>query len=150
MQQKSKLIAGILGVSLGSIGIHNFYLGKTNRAILQIVVTVLTCGVGALWGTIEGILIFAGNQSLCTDANGVPLYESQKFQIVAGLLGIFMGSLAIHNFYLGKKDTAIIQIVVTLVTGGAGAIWGMVEGILILWGKEGYQTDAFGNPLVRI
>ncbi len=149
MQQKSKLIAGILGVYLGAFGIHNFYLGKQNRAIWQIVVTVLTCGIGGLWGMIEGILIFAGYQNLCVDANGIPLYESQKFRLVAGLLGIFLGGYGIHNFYLGKKDIAVIQIVLTLCTG-VGSIWGMVEGVLILFGHPSYSTDANGQPLINI
>ncbi len=149
MQQKSKLIAGILGIYLGAFGIHNFYLGKNNRAILQIVVTCLTCGVGGLWGMIEGILIFADTPSLCTDANGVPLYESQKFQLVAGLLGIFLGGYGVHNFYLGKKDIAVIQLVLTLCTG-VGSIWGLVEGVLILFGHASYSTDANGQPLIRI
>jgi TM2 domain-containing membrane protein YozV len=150
MQPKSKLIAGILGVTLGAFGIHSFYLGKTNRGILQIVVTVITCGIGALWGIIEGIMIFAGVSSLCTDASGQPLYESQRFQIVAGLLGLFLGGFGIHNFYLGKRDIAIIQIVVTVVTGGVGALWGIIEGVLILMGTASYQTDANGQPLIRI
>ncbi len=72
-QQKSKLIAGLLGVFLGGWGIHNFYLGFTNKAIIQIVVSICTCGVGALWGFIEGILILVG--SINTDANGIPLGE---------------------------------------------------------------------------
>lgn len=144
--QKSKLIAGILGVTLGAFGVHNFYLGKRDVGIIQIIVTVVTCGLGALWGTIEGILIFAGVENCCRDASGTPLYEEEKSQVVAGLLGIFLGGYGIHNFYLGKKDIAIIQLVLTLVTG-IGAIWGLVEGALILFGYPGYQTDAFGNPL---
>lgn len=71
--QKSKMTAGLLGIFLGSIGIHNFYLGFTNRAILQIVLTIVTCGAAGLWGFIEGILILTG--SINKDANGVPLGE---------------------------------------------------------------------------
>ena len=78
MMQKSKLIAGVLGVTLGAFGVHNFYLGKKDIGIIQIVVTVLTCGMGALWGTIEGFMIMAGVESRCRDANGVPLYEEEK------------------------------------------------------------------------
>ena len=145
--QKSKLIAGILGVTLGAFGVHNFYLGKKDIGIIQIVVTVLTCGIGALWGTIEGIMIFAGVESRCRDANGVPLYEEEKSKVTAGLLGIFMGGYGLHNFYLGKKDIAIVQLVLTLFTG-IGAIWGLVEGVLILMDYPGYQTDVYGNPLI--
>ena len=150
MEQKSRIIAGILGIYLGAFGIHNFYLGKTNRAVTQIVVTCLTCGLGGLWGMIEGILIMMKNPSLCTDANHVPLYESQRYQLVAGLLGIFLGGFGAHNFYLGKNDIAIIQLVLTLCSGGIGTLWGLVEGVMILFGSPAYQQDADGNPLIRI
>lgn len=71
--QKSKMAAGLLGIFLGAWGIHNFYLGNTGRGVLQIVLTLLTCGAAGLWGFIEGILILCGN--IKTDANGVPLQE---------------------------------------------------------------------------
>lgn len=71
-EQKSKLIAGLLGIFLGGLGIHNFYLGYTNKAVLDIVLS-LFCGIGAVWGLIEGIMILTGNISV--DANGVPLKE---------------------------------------------------------------------------
>ena len=70
---KSKLVAGLLGIFLGGWGIHNFYLGNTGRGIAQIIVTIVTCGVGALWGLIEGILILTG--SINTDADGKPLVQ---------------------------------------------------------------------------
>ena len=72
---KSRMVAGILGILLGGLGIHNFYLGYTNKAILQIVVTIFTCGIGSIWGLIEGILILTKNQNYLTDANGVPLVD---------------------------------------------------------------------------
>ena len=72
-EQKSKLVAALLGIFLGAWGIHNFYLGDTKKGIIQIVVTIVTCGIGGLWGFIEGIMILAG--SIKTDANGVPLKE---------------------------------------------------------------------------
>jgi len=70
-EQKSKVVAGILGLFLGAWGIHNFYLGDTKKGIIQIVVTIVTCGIGGLWGFIEGIMILCG--SISTDANGNPL-----------------------------------------------------------------------------
>lgn len=71
MGGKSKMAAGLLGIFLGGWGIHNFYLGNTGRAIAQIIVTIVTCGLGALWGLIEGILILCG--SINTDSDGNPL-----------------------------------------------------------------------------
>lgn len=72
-EQKSKICAGLLGLFLGGLGIHNFYLGNTSRAVIQIVVTLVTCGAGSLWGFIEGIMILCG--SIKTDANGIPLKD---------------------------------------------------------------------------
>lgn len=72
-EQKSKMAAGLLGIFLGAWGVHNFYLGNTGRAVAQIIVTIVTCGVGAIWGLIEGIMILCG--SIKTDAKGVPLKD---------------------------------------------------------------------------
>ncbi|MBR2087821.1 MAG: TM2 domain-containing protein [Oscillospiraceae bacterium] len=74
MEQKSKLTAGLLGIFLGGFGVHRFYLGYTKMGIIQIVVTLVTCGMGSLWGFVEGILILCGN-TITTDANGNPLGE---------------------------------------------------------------------------
>ena len=69
---KSKMVAGLLGLFLGAWGIHRFYLGYTKMGIIQIVVTLVTCGAGGLWGVIEGILILCG-KTITTDAEGNPL-----------------------------------------------------------------------------
>ena len=68
---KSKLTAGLLGLFLGGFGIHNFYLGNTSKAAIQIVVSIFTCGAGSLWGFIEGILILCGK--IHTDSTGAEL-----------------------------------------------------------------------------
>ena len=70
---KSRLLAGLLGIFLGGIGVHNFYLGFTTRAVVQIVVTLITCGVGSIWGFIEGILIICHQINL--DAYNFPLKD---------------------------------------------------------------------------
>ena len=75
--QKSKMAAGLLGIFLGSLGIHNFYLGYTGKAVAQLLISVLSCGILALasqiWGLVEGIQILTG--SIATDANGIPLKD---------------------------------------------------------------------------
>ncbi|CAN5716945.1 hypothetical protein BH24ACT4_BH24ACT4_23260 [soil metagenome] len=70
---KQKMVSGILGILLGAWGIHSFYLGNSKKGIIQIVATVLTCGLAGIWGLIEGIMILIGNVK--TDAYGVPLTE---------------------------------------------------------------------------
>ena len=75
---KSKLVAGLLGIFLGTFGVHNFYLGYNGKAVAQLLMTILSCGalaaVSAVWGLIEGILILAGS-TITTDATGRPLGE---------------------------------------------------------------------------
>jgi TM2 domain-containing membrane protein YozV len=55
-----KLIAGLLGILLGSLGIHKFYLGYQKEGIIMLVISVATCGfaaaVSGIIGLIEGIL----------------------------------------------------------------------------------------------
>ncbi len=34
-EQKSKIVAGILGILLGAFGVHNFYLGYTGKAVAR-------------------------------------------------------------------------------------------------------------------
>ncbi|WP_336716338.1 TM2 domain-containing protein [Arthrobacter sp. USHLN218] len=74
-EQKSRLVAGLLGILLGGLGIHRFYLGYVGLGIAQIAVTLVTFGVGAIWGFIEGIMILVGAEMFRRDAKGVPLKE---------------------------------------------------------------------------
>lgn len=55
-QIDKKLISGLLGILLGGLGVHKFYLGYTKEGIIQIVITFVTCGFGSILGLIEGIL----------------------------------------------------------------------------------------------
>ena len=84
---KSKLVAGLLGILLGGLGIHRFYLGYTNIGIAQLATDIIgwvllpfTCGIslifiiGAhLWGLVDGIMILTG--SISHDAQGKPLRD---------------------------------------------------------------------------
>ncbi|HAT19218.1 MAG TPA: hypothetical protein DCS85_03590 [Verrucomicrobiales bacterium] len=51
-----KVLAGILGIILGGFGVHKFILGYTQEGIIQIVITLVTCGAGSIVGLIEGII----------------------------------------------------------------------------------------------
>ena len=70
-EQKSKLVAVLLAFFLGSIGIHDFYLGYTKNGIIKIILTCCTGVGGSIWALIDFIRLLTG--SLNTDANGVEL-----------------------------------------------------------------------------
>lgn len=74
-QAKSKIAAGLLGIFLGGFGVHRFYLGYTKIGVIQIVVTLVTCGIGSLWGFVEGILYLVGAGGYTTDSTGRPLRD---------------------------------------------------------------------------
>lgn len=80
--------------------------------------------------------------------------SSQKSKLAAGLLGIFLGGLGIHNFYLGNTVKVVIQLLIGtlgwfVMLGWVSNIWGIIEGIIILCSKKGsnWHQDANGNEL---
>jgi TM2 domain-containing membrane protein YozV len=60
----NKIAAGILGILLGSLGIHKFILGYTKQGVIMLLVSLLggmltfgiASGIMGLIGLIEGIL----------------------------------------------------------------------------------------------
>ncbi len=58
--ESKRIAAGICGILLGALGVHKFILGYTTEGLIMLLVTVLTCGFGAMVmsiiGLIEGIL----------------------------------------------------------------------------------------------
>ena len=55
----SRVAGGILNLVLPGVG--RIYLGFPVIGILQIIVTVASCGVGYIWPMIDGILMLAGS-----------------------------------------------------------------------------------------
>ena len=74
-KQKSKFIAGLLAILLGTLGIHNFYLGYTKKGVAQLLMFVFFLGwVSFIWGVVEAIMIFC--DKISCDAKGVPLADN--------------------------------------------------------------------------
>lgn len=76
LSRKSKIASGLLGIFLGCLGVHRFYLGYTGWGFVQLCLTLLTCGYGTAitgpWGLIEGILCLTGSMR---DADGLELRD---------------------------------------------------------------------------
>ncbi|MET3028375.1 TM2 domain-containing protein [Flavobacterium sp. UW10123] len=54
-QENKKVVAGILAILLGYLGIHKFYLGYTKEGIIQLILG-FAFGIGGIIGIIEGII----------------------------------------------------------------------------------------------
>ncbi|MFF7274458.1 NINE protein [Streptomyces griseorubiginosus] len=61
---KSKIIAGILQLTLGGFGVGRFYLGNVGMGLAQL----FTCGGLGVWSLVDGILLLTGNDH--TDEHG--------------------------------------------------------------------------------
>ena len=56
-QDNKKVLAGIMGILFGWLGIHKFILGYTREGVIMLVICVCTCTiVSSLIGFIEGII----------------------------------------------------------------------------------------------
>ena len=75
LSDKSKVVAGLLQLLglLGLVGIGRIYLGYTGLGIAQLVVGLITCGIGAVvWGIIDAVLILTDK---VRDPEGRPLRD---------------------------------------------------------------------------
>lgn len=81
---RNKILAGLLALFFGALGIHNFYLGFTGKAIAQVLLTCLgwiLFGLGPLaaivWSIVEGVQILTSDYGAPAhrDARGVELVD---------------------------------------------------------------------------
>ena len=96
-----------------------------------------------------------GQQAYGQPAYGQPAYGqpfaagAPKQWIVAVILAFFLGTLGVHNFYLGYTTKGIIQLVLTISVIGifVSGPWVLIELIMILMRSGSYGYDAQGQPL---
>ncbi len=81
-KSKSRKTAGFLCLLLGYLGIHNFYLGYTKKAILELLLTLVVVGGGgcALFFLLE------------------PLKNALAFVIPFALMFIIFAIISVHYF----------------------------------------------------
>ncbi|BCJ57065.1 TM2 domain-containing protein [Micromonospora endophytica] len=72
VSDKSKVVAGVLQILLGGFGVGRFYMGDTKTGVIQLIVTLVTCGIGSIWGLVDGILILVNGG---VDGQGRPLRD---------------------------------------------------------------------------
>jgi TM2 domain-containing membrane protein YozV len=55
---KTKIVAGLLALFLGSLGVHHYYLGSTMAGVVILIASVCTCGAAGIIAFIEAIMLF--------------------------------------------------------------------------------------------
>jgi len=53
---KDKMVAGILAILLGWLGIHHFYLGNTGRGVLYLLLSLLSVGTLAFFVAVAAVI----------------------------------------------------------------------------------------------
>ncbi len=72
IQRKSKKTAIILAFFFGTLGAHNFYIGRPKKAIIQLGLTFFQLWIVTfIWSVLEGIIILASPAPL--DGRGIPM-----------------------------------------------------------------------------
>ncbi|MGW2043969.1 TM2 domain-containing protein [Streptomyces sp. NPDC001858] len=62
--EKSKIVAGVLQLTLGTFGVGRFYIGNVGLGLAQL----FTCGGLGIWALIDGIILLVSEGK--TDSNG--------------------------------------------------------------------------------
>ena len=140
----SMMLLNFATVILSTSSDFNSYLGVllvlSSIATISMILGGLLWGSSALWGFIEGMLQLTNNKE-----------SQQKSRIGATIFALTLGIFGAHNFYLGYKNKAIAQLLITilgsclLIGPLASWIWSFTEGIGIISGK--IKVDATGTEL---
>lgn len=64
-KDKDKIVAIILALFLGGLGIHNFYLGETKKGVLRLL--LCWCGVGSILALIDLIKMITGSYTVSSE-----------------------------------------------------------------------------------
>lgn len=117
-RNKSKISAGLLALFIGTLGIHNFYLGKNKRGLTQLLITI-----GAIAILVIGTLVF-------TFSFANRYYEFEEY----------------IEYYLDGMIIAYLAMVLFCVLAIIGVgIWAFIESIMIF---AGAIKDNEGRELI--
>lgn len=140
--KKNRIVSGVLGVFLGALGIHNFYIGRNKRGLTQLLLTFL--GVGLL--VLSYIFMFFG--MLILAFRGMHYYDPSTTLYGMENMGYGYQGTGFFGFFI-IMIIFYILILISLILILGIALWGYIEGILILTGKidKDGKGEALDNPV---
>lgn len=95
---KSSLVAGLLGIFFGGLGVHNFYLKRTGRAVIQLVLRIVST-ICSFFTTYTLLIPFA-NHSLGVGALtiiGTFIYWSVRIWSIVEAILLLCGSTKVDG-----------------------------------------------------
>lgn len=93
--QKSRTVYILLAFFLGTLGVHNFYAGRIVQGVVQLLITIISCGflsgISGIWALVE---MFTVTQ----DSKGVPMQDADTK--LATILAIVWAALFLAVVFL--------------------------------------------------
>ncbi|AGP31001.1 hypothetical protein A606_06770 [Corynebacterium terpenotabidum Y-11] len=111
----------MLGFFFGTLGAHNFYFGKTGRAVAQLAMTIIG------W-----LLLFSG------------------MAVVQSGVGDTYSSYSSYTYSSGSESLIVvgmILVIIAIVMIAVVSIWAFVEFVMILAGARTYAFDNEGRAV---
>jgi TM2 domain-containing membrane protein YozV len=62
-QDNKKIAAGVCALLIGGIGVHKFILGYNKEGVIQILLSIVSCGILGIIPFIEGIIYLTKSDS---------------------------------------------------------------------------------------
>lgn len=72
-QESKRVLAGVLAILIGNLGVHKFILGYTKEGIIQLILTFISCGILSIIPLIEGIIYLTKS-----DAEFIEMYQKNE------------------------------------------------------------------------
>ena len=102
--KKSQIVYCLLGLFFGGIGIHNFYIGRWERGLAQLLISLFAALFFPPYSSLHRIIIYViyiwavfELFTTHTDSENRELKPSPKAKYICGVIGFLLGVLGLIN-----------------------------------------------------